>query len=133
MNRSSLPEPRAAGDSAMPGAAEKVFAEPWQAQAFAIAVRLSDAGEFSWKEWTEILGREIQSACELHGADDGSRYYELWLAALERMAIEKGLVNAVELSGRKAAWVDAYLTTPHGHPVHLHQSEESNPSAGPVA
>ena len=30
---------------------EPVFAEPWQAQAFALAVRLSADGHFTWKEW----------------------------------------------------------------------------------
>ena len=32
-----------------------VFAEPWQAQAFALAVRLSEQGHFTWKEWAELL------------------------------------------------------------------------------
>jgi hypothetical protein len=30
---------------------EPVFAEPWQAQAFALAVELSAKGHFTWKEW----------------------------------------------------------------------------------
>jgi hypothetical protein len=30
---------------------EPVFAEPWQAQAFALAVKLSEQGHFTWKEW----------------------------------------------------------------------------------
>ena len=36
-----------------PGAEEQVFAEPWQAQAFAMTVALHDRGLFSWNEWAE--------------------------------------------------------------------------------
>lgn len=32
-----------------------VFAEPWQAQAFALAVKLSEDGYFTWKEWAAAL------------------------------------------------------------------------------
>jgi hypothetical protein len=28
-----------------------VFREPWEAQAFALALSLSERGVFSWKEW----------------------------------------------------------------------------------
>jgi hypothetical protein len=35
-----------------------VFAEPWQAQVFALAVRLSAQGHFTWKEWTAGLADE---------------------------------------------------------------------------
>ena len=35
-----------------------VFAEPWQAQAFALAVKLSEQGHFTWKEWAAALGEE---------------------------------------------------------------------------
>ena len=39
-----------------------VFAEPWQAQAFAMAVELSRKGLFTWSEWAETLGAEIAGA-----------------------------------------------------------------------
>ena len=32
-----------------------VFAEPWQAQAFALTVKLSETGHFTWKEWAAAL------------------------------------------------------------------------------
>jgi nitrile hydratase accessory protein len=60
------------------------FSEPWQAQAFALAVRLSEAGYFSWKEWSEVFGSELMAACDRGEPDDGSRYYHHWLAALEK-------------------------------------------------
>lgn len=92
-----------------------VFAEPWQAQAFALAVQLSEAGHFTWTEWAETLGAELLAA----GEDDGSRYYETWLRALERLSLSKGLTDAVALDRRTAAWADAYRRTPHGQPVEL--------------
>src|SRR4029077_1550059 len=70
-----------------------VFAEPWQAQAFALAVRLSEQGLFTWKEWAAALAAEPKSAADRGEADDGSRYYDHWLAALERLVAAKGLTD----------------------------------------
>jgi len=99
------------------------FAEPWQAQAFGLAVRLSAEGHFTWKEWAAALAAELRSAEERGEPDDGSRYYEHWLAALERLVTSKGLTDAVALSTRKEAWADAYRHTPHGKPVVLRKAE----------
>jgi nitrile hydratase accessory protein len=96
-----------------------VFAEPWQAQAFALAVRLSEQGYFTWKEWTAALAEELKSAAERGEPDDGSRYYEHWLAALERLVTAKALSDPDELVARKEAWAQAYRHTPHGKPVEL--------------
>ena len=52
--------------------------------------------------------------------DDGSRYYEHWLAALERLVTAKGLAEPAALQTRKEAWAAAYRNTPHGRPVELH-------------
>ena len=62
-----------------------VFAEPWQAQAFALAVKLSEQGHFTWKEWAAALADELKAAADRGEPDDGSHYYEHWLAALERL------------------------------------------------
>jgi nitrile hydratase accessory protein len=96
-----------------------VFAEPWQAQAFAIAVKLSEKGYFTWKEWASALADELKAAAKRGEPDDGSHYYEHWLAALERMVALKGLSNPDALLERKNAWADAYRHTPHGKPVEL--------------
>jgi nitrile hydratase accessory protein len=96
-----------------------VFAEPWQAQAFALAVKLSEQGHFSWTEWAEALGAELKAAAERGEPDDGSRYYEHWLAALERLVVEKGLTDQEAMRERKEAWTETYLHTPHGKPVEL--------------
>jgi nitrile hydratase accessory protein len=100
-----------------------VFAEPWQAQAFALAVKLSEQGYFSWTEWAEALGAELKAAAERGEPDDGSRYYEHWLAALERLVVEKGLTDQDAMRERKEAWTEAYLHTPHGKPVELSGSD----------
>jgi nitrile hydratase accessory protein len=91
---------------------EPVFNEPWEAQAFALAVKLSERGYFTWKEWSTTLADELKTA-------DGRGYYEQWLAALERLVTAKGLTNEAALLRRKDAWADAYRNTPHGKPVEL--------------
>ena len=96
-----------------------VFAEPWQAQAFALAVRLSEQGYFTWKEWAATLADELKAAADRGEPDDGSRYYEHWLVALERLVTSKRLANPAELLQRKEDWADAYRHTPHGRPVEL--------------
>ena len=93
-----------------------VFREPWEAQAFAMAVTLHERGHFTWKEWAERLAREIAADRE---KDDGTRYYHYWLAALEKIVAEKGLLTAAELAGRKAEWDAAARATPHGQPIEL--------------
>ena len=92
-----------------------MFAEPWQAQAFALAVQLSAAGAFTWPEWAEALAAELAA----DPADDGARYYEHWVAALERLPPQRGFSTPPELAERKADWADAYRHTPHGKPVEL--------------
>jgi len=100
-----------------------VFAEPWQAQAFAIAVKLSERGYFTWKEWAAALAGELKAAAERGEPDDGSHYYEHWLTTLERMVASKGLSDLRSMFERKEAWADAYRHTPHGKPVELRRDE----------
>jgi nitrile hydratase accessory protein len=95
-----------------------VFAEPWQAQAFALALKLHEAGAFTWPEWAEALAAQLAT----DPADDGSRYYDHWVAALETLVTGRALAGPHELSARKAAWAHAYETTPHGRPVELPHS-----------
>jgi len=96
-----------------------VFAEPWQATAFALAVRLSAEGHFTWQEWATTLADELKTAGDRGEPDDGSRYYHHWLAALERLVVAKRLSDPASLWARKQAWADAYRHTPHGQPVTL--------------
>ena len=102
-----------------------VFAAPWQAQAFALAVRLSAEGHFTWKEWARALADELRAADERGEPDDGTRYYHHWVAALERLVTAKGLTDSPALRDRKEAWADAYRRTPHGQPVVLRSDPPS--------
>jgi nitrile hydratase accessory protein len=96
-----------------------VFREPWEAQAFALAVRLSEAGHFSWPEWSTVLSQEIRSAQERGDPDLGASYYQHWLRALERLCTQKGLVAPADLDQRQEELRQAYLHTPHGQPIEL--------------
>jgi nitrile hydratase accessory protein len=96
-----------------------VFREPWEAQAFAMAVRLHEAGHFTWTEWAAALSEEIRQAQAAGDPDLGDTYYRHWLAALERLVTAKGLVSTEELARRKDEWADAARATPHGAPIEL--------------
>ena len=62
-----------------------VFAEPWQARAFALALALSERGHFTLKDFQRVLISRIsnfeQSQC-LEGTTD---YYTRWLEALAEL------------------------------------------------
>jgi nitrile hydratase accessory protein len=109
-----------------------VFAEPWQAQAFAMAVSLSEAGYFSRREWADALAAEVKAAADRGEADDGSTYYEYWLAALEKLVASKGLTDTESLAARKDEWADAYRETPHGQPVELHERGDTDAHRQPT-
>ena len=98
---------------------EPVFRAPWEAQAFALTLNLFERGCFTWKEWAEHLGAEIAAARGRGDDEDGSRYYEYWLAALEKIVASKGLVATSELAIRKDEWDRAARETPHGQPIEL--------------
>lgn len=98
---------------------EPMFAEPWEAQALALAVALQQAGCFTAVEWAEALGAAIRRAQAAGDPDDGSTYYLHVLDALEHLVREKRIAGAGLLAARKAAWIDAYEHTPHGKPVEL--------------
>ncbi len=91
-----------------------VFAEPWEAQAFALAVKLNEAGVFSWGEWAETLGAALKAAPE-------RPYYESWLAALEKLVEAKGVMSEEERLGRVEDWDRAARSTPHGQPIVLNR------------
>jgi nitrile hydratase accessory protein len=96
-----------------------VFRAPWEAQAFSIAVLLHERGHVTWPEWAVRLADEIAAATARGEDDDGRRYYHHWLAALERLVADKGLVLEDELRARHEAWAEAARTTPHGKPIVL--------------
>jgi nitrile hydratase accessory protein len=82
-------------------------------------VQLSAEGHFTWTEWTTALGEQLDAAVRRGEPDDGSRYYEYWIAALENLVADKQLTDVTALTERKEAWAEAYRHTPHGQPVEL--------------
>ena len=96
-----------------------VFEAPWQAHAFAMAVRLNERGLFSWPEWASRFGAERTKAAATGAPDTNETYYLNWLTALEKIIAEKGATTAVELADRKDAWDRAAKATPHGKPIVL--------------
>jgi nitrile hydratase accessory protein len=96
-----------------------VFQAPWEAQAFAMALALHERNVFTWKEWASALTQAIRDAQAAGDPDTGENYYQHWLVALERISIDKGLVNDAMLARRKEEWADAARHTPHGHPIEL--------------
>jgi len=110
--RSMIPDP--AMDEESPR-----FNEPWQAQVFALAVSLSEAGLFSWQEWTDELSFTILKAQELGDPDLGSTYYQHWLKTLERMLTSKEVLDQTSILQRMKIWEEAYLRIPHGQPIKI--------------
>lgn len=100
---------------------EKPFSAPWEAQVFALAVKLNEAGLFTWNEWAATLGAEL-------AREPQRPYYESWLAALERISEGHGAMTGPERIARIAAWDRAARATPHGQPILL---ENAGKTSGP--
>jgi nitrile hydratase accessory protein len=96
-----------------------VFREPWEAQAFALAVSLQERGVFTRNEWAAALGEEIKKAQAAGDPDTGETYYRHWLAALEQLVATKGLASVTTLAHTRDAWQRACARTPHGEPIEL--------------
>jgi nitrile hydratase accessory protein len=96
-----------------------VFREPWEAQAFAMALALHERGVFTWPEWADALGREIKRAQADGDPDTGETYYRHWLGALEGLVARKGVASAEVLHRYRDAWDHAADRTPHGSPIEL--------------
>ena len=96
-----------------------VFREPWEAQAFAMAVRLHERGLFTWPEWAATLAEGIKRAQAEGDPDTGETYYRHWLRALERLVATKGVASPEMLHRYRDAWDRAADRTPHGLPIVL--------------
>ena len=100
-----------------------VFREPWEAQAFALAVSLHERGAFTWTEWATTLCEEIKKAQVAGDPDTGETYYHHWLNTLERIVAAKGLTDAQQLARTRDAWEHACERTSHGTPIELKPSD----------
>ena len=96
-----------------------IFREPWEAEAFAVAVALQERGVITAAEWATTLGEEIKKAQAAGDPDTGETYYRHWLAALERLVAAKGLADPRMLERTREAWRHACERTPHGMPIEL--------------
>jgi len=76
---------------------ELVFDAPWEGRAFGMAVALNENGEYEWREFQTMLAAEIADAEQ---SNDSSTYYERWLASLEKLLLDKGMLEAKELEIR---------------------------------
>ena len=96
-----------------------VFREPWEAQAFSMALALHQRGVFTWPEWAAALGEEIKRAQAAGDPDTGETYYRHWLATLEHLVADKGIASPDTLARYRDAWDRAADRTPHGTPIEL--------------
>ncbi|MBM1556481.1 nitrile hydratase accessory protein [Sulfitobacter mediterraneus] len=100
-------------------APEPAFDAPWHAQVFALTVHLNEAGHFVWADWAERFGATLARhglGKELNGGED---YFTAWLETLESYLAEIGMAAPADVADLRTAWEAAYLSTPHGAPVHL--------------
>ncbi len=80
--------------SSMPTAnGEPVFASPWQAKTFAMAVQLNESGVFTWSEWADELSTHIAEFEKSSSIVDSDQYYTLWQSALETLLSRKGKLS----------------------------------------
>ena len=96
-----------------------IFREPWQAQAFAMALALHERGLFTWKEWAAALSAQIEAAQADGDRDLGDTYYQHWVAALEALVVARQAGSDAELARPRMAWDHAADRTPHGQPIAL--------------
>jgi len=95
---------------------EPVFPEPWAAEAFAMTVHLHERGLFTWNEWAETLSRELHQPGR---AEDGSDYFDCWVAALSAILVKLGVADADMILDLQKSWQRAAEATPHGRPIEL--------------
>jgi nitrile hydratase accessory protein len=106
-----------------------VFREPWEAQAFAMALLLHERGVFTWGEWAAALSAEIKRAQADGDADTGETYYRHWLATLEGVIASKGVTTPATLHRYRDAWDHAADRTPHGQPIELTADDFAKPDS----
>ena len=82
---------------------ELVFNAPWEGRAFGLALALRSHRPYPWMDFQRHLEAEIAAAGP---SDDGSHYYERWVAALERLLEAGGLVSEAERRGRTQEYLE---------------------------
>ena len=123
--RANVPEASrgAVREAVEPGPEEPPFAEPWEAHAFGLVEILRERGLIDDAEWTAALAEALT---EQDAARGGADYYRCWLTALERLLVERDILDAADLEATTAAWRRAAHATPHGHPILLENDPGEN-------
>ncbi|MEL6915511.1 MAG: nitrile hydratase accessory protein [Pseudomonadota bacterium] len=103
--------------------AERPFDAPWQAQAFALAVALQEAGVVSAGDWARTLGAAL--AGETRSGNEA--YWKAWLRALEALLGAREIAGGEEISGLAAAWQEAARATSYGEVIALPRREAEGP------
>lgn len=99
------------------------FAEPWEAQVFALVVSLQERGLFTGEEWASALGRSIRP----DGGPEAAADYGRWLATLEALLAERGITDSASVQARSDAFLRAAAATPHGEPIRLDNDPHPSP------
>jgi nitrile hydratase accessory protein len=91
------------GAAALPRkSGELVFHDPWERRVFALTVALCEQGLYHWDEFRDRLIAEIAAVDQAESSDasHSSRpsYYESWLAAFEKLVIDKGICTPEQLN-----------------------------------
>jgi nitrile hydratase accessory protein len=106
---------------------ENPFRNAWEAEAFAMGNLLIKNGFMTVHEWVEVFSQEIRAAQAKGDPDRGDTYYSHWMNALERIFVERGVVDSGSLRERQRLWGLARKNTPHG--VALSLDNALNPPA----
>jgi nitrile hydratase accessory protein len=84
---------------------EPVFEEIWQSRAFGIAVALYNQGKYPWENFRDGLAEQIKPEdckfLESSGTTPEFHYYDHWVATLEKLLLERGLLSQQEIEQRK--------------------------------
>lgn len=73
------------------------FDRDWEKMAFAVAIALSKEGHYEWEEFRQTLIATIsewEATHELH--DPEWDYYQCWLATLEKLTLQSGVITTEE-------------------------------------
>ena len=96
-----------------------LYADDAAARAIAIVMKLFHQKYYSWPEWVDTFSAEIDAPGHYRHSGDGANkaeavltgdgkrinrnYAKLWLAACEKLLLEKGLLTRSELAAKLAA------------------------------
>ena len=113
-----LTDPRVAemsGVASLPRkSGELVFHDAWEQRVFALAVALCEQGAYQWDDFRDRLIAEIAAADRMASteASHSSRpsYYESWLAAFEKLVIEKGICTPEQMNAITAEMGASHMT-----------------------